>query len=49
MFWSRWNAFSSIVAKFTPHLVDKELPSKMINGTAVIKIDILECVGRYYK
>lgn len=42
-------ALSSIVAKFTPHLVDKELPSKMINGTAVIKIDILECVGRYYK
>lgn len=42
-------ALSSIVTKFTPHLVDKELPSKMINGTAVIKIDILECVGRYYK
>lgn len=42
-------ALSSIVVKFTPHLVDKELPSKMINGTAVIKIDILECVGRYYK
>lgn len=42
-------ALSYIVAKFTPHLVDKELPSKMINGTAVIKIDILECVGRYYK
>ncbi|MFY9090111.1 pyridoxamine 5'-phosphate oxidase family protein [Arcobacter aquimarinus] len=42
-------ALSSIVAKFTSHLVDKELPSKMINGIAVIKIDILECVGRYYK
>lgn len=43
------NALSMIVAKFTPHLVGKELPSKMINGTAVIRIDILKCIGRYYK
>ncbi|WP_041962580.1 pyridoxamine 5'-phosphate oxidase family protein [Sulfurospirillum cavolei] len=42
-------ALAKIVAKFTPHLADKELPEKMINGTAVIRIDIKECVGRYYR
>jgi len=42
-------ALSKIVKKFTPHLVGKELPLKMINGTAVIRIDIMKCVGRYYK
>lgn len=42
-------ALKSIVAKFTPHLLDKELPEKMIKATAVIKIDILKCAGRYYK
>lgn len=42
-------ALSMIVSKFTPHLVSKELPEKMIKGTAVIRIDILKCVGRYYK
>ncbi|HEX5330923.1 pyridoxamine 5'-phosphate oxidase family protein [Sulfuricurvum sp.] len=42
-------ALSSIVEKFTPHLMEKELPVPMINGTAVIRIDIVECIGRYYK
>lgn len=42
-------ALSKIVEKFTPHLMEKELPVPMINGTAVIRIDIIECVGRYYK
>lgn len=42
-------ALSKIVEKFTPHLMDKELPAPMINGTAVIRIDIGELVGRYYK
>ncbi|WP_418184747.1 pyridoxamine 5'-phosphate oxidase family protein [Aliarcobacter vitoriensis] len=45
----KYEALSKIVAKFTPHLVGRELPEKMIKGTAVIKIDILKCVGRYYK
>jgi hypothetical protein len=40
---------SKIVEKFTPHLMEKELPVPMINGTAVIRIDIVKCIGRYYK
>ncbi len=42
-------ALSKIVEKFTPHLIGKELPEKMIKATAVIRIDILNYVGRYYK
>lgn len=42
-------ALRQIVNKFTPHLLHKEMPQKMIQGTAVIKIDIIKCVGRYYK
>ncbi|MCK9473079.1 pyridoxamine 5'-phosphate oxidase family protein [Sulfurimonas sp.] len=42
-------ALSKIIEKFTPHLAAKEMPLKMINTTAVIRVDILECVGRYYK
>lgn len=41
-------ALSKIVEKFTPHLMHKELPENMINGTAVMRIDIEEFVGRYY-
>lgn len=42
-------ALLKIVEKFTPQLIGKELPPKMINGTAVIRIDVMKCVGRYYK
>lgn len=42
-------ALSKIVEKFTPHLMNKELPINMIKGTAVIKIEIFDYVGRYYK
>jgi nitroimidazol reductase NimA-like FMN-containing flavoprotein (pyridoxamine 5'-phosphate oxidase superfamily) len=42
-------ALSKIVEKFTPHLSNNELPQKMITATAVIRIDILKCVGRYYQ
>ncbi|MFA5233329.1 MAG: pyridoxamine 5'-phosphate oxidase family protein [Sulfurimonas sp.] len=42
-------ALFKIIEKFTPHLADKEMPSKMIHGTAVIRIDVVECVGRYYR
>ena len=42
-------ALSKIVEKFTPHLIGRKLPEKMIKVTAVIRIDILNYVGRYYK
>jgi len=42
-------ALSMIIEKLTPHLTEKEMPPKMIKGTAVIKIDIIKCIGRYYK
>lgn len=48
-FEEKHEALSRIVMKFTPHLMDKEMPPKMIKGTAVIRIDIIKCVGRYYK
>ncbi|WP_312071117.1 pyridoxamine 5'-phosphate oxidase family protein [Anaerotignum propionicum] len=37
-----------VVEKYTPHLVDKELPAPMVKGTAVIEIDIMEITGKYY-
>ncbi|ABB45235.1 Pyridoxamine 5'-phosphate oxidase-related, FMN-binding [Sulfurimonas denitrificans DSM 1251] len=48
-FYEKQKALSQIVKKFTPHLLDKEMPPKMIEGTAVIRINIIKCVGRYYK
>lgn len=42
-------ALQKIVEKFTQHLKDMEIPVGMIGGTAVIRIDMEECVGRYYK
>lgn len=42
-------ALLKIIEKFTPHLLEKEMPPKMIKGTAVIRIDVVKCVGRYYK
>jgi uncharacterized protein len=42
-------ALSKIVEKFSPHLSNKELPQNMIQATAVIRIDIINCIGRYYK
>ncbi|RXJ93515.1 nimA protein [Malaciobacter molluscorum] len=45
----KYNALLKIVEKFTPHLTNKQLPPKMVKATAVIKIDILDYVGRYYK
>jgi hypothetical protein len=41
-------ALAKIIEKFAPHLADKELPENMVQGTAVIRIAIKECVGRYY-
>lgn len=42
-------ALFEIIKKFTPHLIQNEMPEKMVQGTAVIRIDISKCVGRYYR
>lgn len=42
-------ALLKLVEKYTPHLKNNEMPIKMIKGTAVIRIDIVKCAGRYYK
>ena len=38
-----------IVEKYAPQFSGKELPEAMVNGTAVIEIEIKECTGKYYK
>ena len=38
-----------IVQKYTPHLSEKPLPVNMINGTAVVQIEILSITGKYYE
>lgn len=48
-FYEKNKALFEIIRKYTPHLIDKEILPKMIKGTAVIQIDIVKCVGRYYK
>lgn len=40
---------NKLVEKYTPQFAGKELPDKMIKGTAVIEIDIVECTGKYHK
>lgn len=40
---------SKIVNKYAPQFSGKELPSAMVDGTAVIEIEIKECTGKYYK
>ena len=42
-------ALHTVVAKYTPELVDKELPVNMVNGTGVIEITIKEMTGKYYE
>lgn len=42
------NALNKIVEKYTPHLVNNEIPNNMIKGTAVIRIDVTEITGKYY-
>lgn len=37
-----------IVQKYTTHLSSQPLPSNMVNGTAVVQIDISEITGKYY-
>ncbi|CVK19430.1 pyridoxamine 5'-phosphate oxidase family protein [Sporomusa sphaeroides] len=38
-----------IVKKYTPQLAQKALPENMVNGTAVIQIQILDITGKYYE
>jgi len=42
------SVLKEIVKKYTPHLVNRELPSNMVRGTAVIRIDLSEITGKYY-
>jgi hypothetical protein len=37
-----------IVEKYTPHLLNNEIPNNMVKGTAVIRIDVTEMTGKYY-
>lgn len=43
------SVLKEIVKKYTPHLVNCELPNNMVKGTAVIRIDLTEITGKYYK
>ena len=38
-----------IIRKYTPNLVDNEIPDNMVKGTAVIRINITELSGKYYE
>ena len=40
---------SAIVAKYTPQLAGRELPSNMVKGTAVVQIIIEKMTGKYYQ
>ena len=37
-----------IVKKYTPQLINNEIPDNMVKGTAVVSIDILSITGKYY-
>lgn len=41
-------ALSSIVQKYTPHLIEKEIPLNKLRGTTVIRLSISEMTGKYY-
>ncbi|MDD4844945.1 MAG: pyridoxamine 5'-phosphate oxidase family protein [Anaerotignum sp.] len=38
-----------LVEKYTPQFTGKELPVNMVKGTAVIKLQVSECTGKYHK
>ena len=40
---------TKIVEKYTPYLVEADLPEKMIRVTAVIEITIEKCTGKFYQ
>lgn len=42
------SVLKEIIKKYTPHLVNRELPNNMVKGTAVIRIDLSTITGKYY-
>ncbi len=42
------NVLKKIVEKYTPHLVNHEIPNNMVKGTAVIRIAVTKMTGKYY-
>lgn len=38
-----------VVNKYTPQFSGEVLPENMVRGTGVIKVEIKECTGKYYK
>lgn len=42
------NVLKKIAEKYTPHLVNNEMPNNMVNATAVIRINVIEMTGKYY-
>lgn len=43
------NILTLIVQKYTPHLSHVPLPENMVQGTAVVEIEILDLTGKYYE
>ena len=41
-------ALKAIVQKYTPQLSGSPLPEPMVRGTAVVRIDVTACTGKYY-
>lgn len=44
----RRDALQGIVAKYTPHLANEEIPDDIVKSTAVIRVDVVEMTGKYY-
>lgn len=42
-------ALGHIIEKYTPQLSDKPLPENMVNGTAVMMVDITAVTGKYWE
>ncbi|MEG6521794.1 pyridoxamine 5'-phosphate oxidase family protein [Desulfotomaculum sp. 1211_IL3151] len=42
------NVLKKIAEKYTPHLINTEIPNNMVKGTAVIRIAVTEMTGKYY-
>lgn len=42
-------ALSAIIQKYTPDLAGADIPPNMLQGTAVIRIEICEMTGKYYR
>ena len=42
------NVLHKLVEKYTPNLINNEIPYNIINGTAVTRVDITEMTEKYY-